>query len=57
MNEAANLKDRAIPMLLPGIRINTSPNNFYPIRSAQRGRLQGRFWELFGEIVAYEAQH
>jgi branched-chain amino acid transport system substrate-binding protein len=29
MRQAANLKDLDLPMLLPGIKINTSPDNFY----------------------------
>ena len=28
MKQAANMKDFELPMLLPGIKINTSPDNF-----------------------------
>ena len=31
MKQAASLKNLEVPMLLPGIKINTSPTDFYPI--------------------------
>ena len=47
---AANIKDLELPMLLPGIRVNTSPDNFYPIRQLQLSRFNGESWELFGDL-------
>ena len=38
MKQAANLKDFELPMLLPGIKINTSPDNFSPIRQDATSR-------------------
>jgi branched-chain amino acid transport system substrate-binding protein len=51
MKEAANLKDLALPMLLPGIAINTSPTNFAPIRQAQMRRVDGERYVPFGPVV------
>jgi branched-chain amino acid transport system substrate-binding protein len=51
MRQAANLKDLELPMLLPGVKINTSPDNFYPIRQAQLANFNGESWELFGDII------
>jgi branched-chain amino acid transport system substrate-binding protein len=51
MRQAANLKDLELPMLLPGITINTSPENFRPIRQMQLSRFNGESWELFGELL------
>ena len=51
MKQAANLKDFRAPMLLPGITINTSPTDFYPIEQWQLMRLKGESWERFGEIL------
>ena len=42
MKQAASLKGVEIPLLLPGIKINTSATDFYPIQSVQLGPLQGR---------------
>jgi len=50
MKEAANLKDFALPILLPGMTLNTSPTNFNPIRQMQLERFDGQTWALFGEL-------
>ena len=34
----------------PGIRINTGPNDFFPIEQMQLGRFDGEHWVLFGEL-------
>jgi branched-chain amino acid transport system substrate-binding protein len=51
MRQAANLKDLKIPMLLPGIVINTSPTDFYPIEQGQLSKFNGQIWEPFGGIL------
>jgi len=50
MRQAANLKDLTVPMLLPGIKINTSPTDFAPIEQEQLAKFDGEHWVLFGEI-------
>ena len=52
MKQAANLKDLELPMLLPGIKINTSPDNFSPIRKLQLAAFNGESWEQFGDILS-----
>jgi branched-chain amino acid transport system substrate-binding protein len=51
MKEAANIKDFEAPTLLPGIKVNTSPDNFYPVRQMQLARFSGLTWELFGDVL------
>jgi branched-chain amino acid transport system substrate-binding protein len=51
MKEAANLHDFTVPMLLPGIKINTSPTDFAPINQIQMGRFDGARWRLFGPLI------
>jgi branched-chain amino acid transport system substrate-binding protein len=50
MKQAANIKDLELPMLLPGIKVSTSPDNFSPIRQQQLATFNGESWELFGEL-------
>ncbi len=45
-----NIKDLALPMLLPGIKLNTSPTDFYPNEQLQLARFDGERWVLFGEL-------
>lgn len=51
MKQAANLKDLELPMLLQGIKINTSPTDFYPIQQEQLAKFDGERWVLFGPII------
>jgi branched-chain amino acid transport system substrate-binding protein len=51
MRQAANLKDLELPMLLPGIKVNTSPANYNPIRQMRLATFNSESWELFGELL------
>jgi branched-chain amino acid transport system substrate-binding protein len=55
MKQAASLKNVELPMSLPGIKINTSPTDFYPIQSVRLARFKGETWELFGDVLSNEA--
>jgi branched-chain amino acid transport system substrate-binding protein len=50
MKQAANLRDFSVPMLLPGIKINTSPTDYAPIEQEQLAKFNGERWVLFGEL-------
>ncbi len=52
MKQAANLHDLELPMLLPGIKVNTSPTDFYPIKQMQMARFDGERWALFGPVIS-----
>jgi ABC-type branched-subunit amino acid transport system substrate-binding protein len=52
MKQAANLKDFRTEMLLPGIKIDTSPTDFAPINQLQLQRFNGERWELFGDVIS-----
>ena len=52
MRQAANLKGVELPVLLPGITVNTSPTNFHPIRQVQLQRWTGKTFELFGPVLS-----
>jgi branched-chain amino acid transport system substrate-binding protein len=51
MRQAANLKDFAPAMLLPGIKINTSPTNYYPIKQMQPRQFDGERWKNAGAVI------
>ncbi len=55
MKQAANLKDFRTEVLLPGIKINTGPNDFAPISSLQLMKFKGEKWELFGDVINADA--
>jgi len=54
MRQAANLKDFQLGLLLPGIKINTSPTDYFPVEQMQMSRFNGEHGELFGPVIAGE---
>lgn len=51
MKQAANLKNFENGMLLPGITLNTSATDFYPVENKQLMKWNGKSWEMFGEVL------
>jgi branched-chain amino acid transport system substrate-binding protein len=51
MRQATNLKNLELPVLLPGIRINTSPTDYRVIKQVQLQRFDGKQWVRFGEVI------
>jgi branched-chain amino acid transport system substrate-binding protein len=50
LKQAYAIKDLELPMLLPGIKINTSPTDHIPVDQMQFMRFNGKSWERFGEL-------
>lgn len=44
MRQATNLHDLVLPMMLPGIKVNTSPTDYYPVQQLQLMRWDGKRW-------------
>ena len=57
MRQAANLKNFSSEVLLPGIKINTSPDDFFPIEQMQLMQFDGQSWHLFGDVITGEVGH
>lgn len=51
MHEAENLHDVVNPMLLPGIKMNTSPTDHRPIKAMQLQKWDGKTWVRFGGLI------
>jgi ABC-type branched-subunit amino acid transport system substrate-binding protein len=54
MKQAANLRDVELEMLMPGIKVNTSPKDYFPLEELQMRRFNGERWESFGPIISGE---
>jgi branched-chain amino acid transport system substrate-binding protein len=50
LKQAFSIHDLELPMLLPGIRINTSPTDHVPVDQMQFMRFNGKTWERFGDL-------
>ncbi|MDB5372933.1 MAG: branched-chain amino acid transporter substrate-binding protein [Belnapia sp.] len=51
MRQAASLHALEVPTLIPGILVNTAPDNFHPIRQMQLQKWTGTTWERFGGLI------
>jgi branched-chain amino acid transport system substrate-binding protein len=54
MRQAASLKDLSLPMLVPGLTINTSPSDYFPLEQMQMMQFNGARWENFGPVISGE---
>ena len=52
MKQATSMKNLEIPLLLPGIRLNTSVTDYFPIQSLRLAQFDGESWKLFGDLIA-----
>jgi len=50
LKQAYSIHDLELPMLLPGIKVNTSPTDHVPVDQMQFMRFNGTTWERFGEL-------
>ena len=48
MKQAANLRDVELPMLMPGILVNTSPTDYATLQDAYMMKFDGKTWQLVG---------
>jgi len=55
MKQAASFHGLQLPLVLPGITVNTSPTDFYPLQAVQLSRFKGESWDLFGEVMHAES--
>jgi branched-chain amino acid transport system substrate-binding protein len=54
MRQAASLKNVDIGMLIPGVKVNTSPTDFFPIEQMIMTRFNGKNFENFGPVISGE---
>ena len=52
MKQAASIHDLKLPMLLPGITVSTSADDFAPIKQLQLEKFDGKIWKLFGPVIS-----
>jgi branched-chain amino acid transport system substrate-binding protein len=49
---AATHLNETNPFLLPGVRIRTTPNDYYPMDKVKLARYHGAHWQFFGKLVS-----
>jgi ABC-type branched-subunit amino acid transport system substrate-binding protein len=51
LRQATSLKNLELPLLLPGIRLNTGSEDHYPIEQLQLVKFDGKTWARFGDVL------
>jgi branched-chain amino acid transport system substrate-binding protein len=51
MYQATHMHDVEFPLLLPGIKVNTSPTNYRGFNQLQLEKFDGKRWVPFGEVI------
>lgn len=52
MKQAASIKNLKLPLLLPGMSLNTSPDDYFLVKQGQLARFTGTQWQGFGEVLS-----
>ena len=50
LKQAYSIHDLELPMLLPGIKVNTALNDHVPVDQMQFMRFNGKTWARIGEL-------
>jgi branched-chain amino acid transport system substrate-binding protein len=51
MKQAASLSNLKLPLLLPGMAVNTTATDYFPIEQGQLAKFTGTQWEGFGDVI------
>lgn len=51
LKQALSLKNLSLPMLVPGVTINTGPNDYLPLQQMQMMQFDGEKWALVGGVI------
>jgi len=52
LKQATNLTDVELPLLLPGIKVNYTPDDYSPIQQARIARFDGTKWVRTGDLIS-----
>lgn len=56
MKQAASLKGLEQDLFLPGVKVNTSATDFFPVEQQQMMQFKGGKWEFFGPVLSGEVR-
>jgi branched-chain amino acid transport system substrate-binding protein len=54
LKQVQNIQDVELPMLLPGIKVRSTPEDYRMVGQLQFQRFNGKQWELFGPLMSGE---
>ena len=51
LKQATSLRDVELPLLLPGIKVSTGPDDYLPFQQLRLRRFNGKNWISFGDLI------
>lgn len=51
MKVVTNIRDQSVPLLLPGVTVSISPDDYSPYGKLQVTRFDGKTWQLVGPVI------
>ena len=55
--QATHISDLQLPMFVPGIKINITPEDRVPWKHARMARFDGTSWVFIGDVIATTDEH
>ena len=55
MKQAASIKALKLPLMLPGMTLNTSPTDYFLVKQGQLAKFTGTQWQGFGDVLSTAA--
>ena len=52
MKQAANIKALKLPLMLPGMTLNTTPTDYFLVKQGQLAKFTGTQWQGFGDVLS-----
>ncbi len=52
MKQAASIKALKLPLMLPGMTLNTSPTDYFLVKQGQLAKFTGTQWQGFGDVLS-----
>lgn len=52
LRQATKISNMTLPMLLPGIKVDTGPTDYLPYQTVRLQRFDGKSWNLFGDPIS-----
>jgi ABC-type branched-subunit amino acid transport system substrate-binding protein len=53
MKQAASIRALKLPLLLPGMTLNTSPTDYFLVKQGQLAKFTGTQWQGFGDVLSF----
>jgi ABC-type branched-subunit amino acid transport system substrate-binding protein len=52
MKQASHIKNLKLPLMLPGVVLNTTPTDYFLVKQGQLARFTGTQWQGFGDVLS-----